>query len=149
MASLPPGMLSFLYNVMHNTEINKEFRYEPYEVMEFFQLTDEQRELIGDAGEDLARERVKKETAFAMKYEHAEKMLEKLAEAPSTKGLSKAPDELITARTAAIPRFPDMLNGTEVQKIADSVFDKFAKRITKQLLEEVRRELKLGFGRFW
>ena len=134
---------------MHDTEMNYKFRYEPYEVMEFFQLTDEQRKLIGDAGEDLAQKRVEKETAFAVRHQHAEKEMEKLALQASTRGLTQAPADVIGARKDAIPRFVDMLNGTEVQEIAEQVFKEYYSRITEQLLEEVRKELKLGFGRFW
>ena len=57
MAAYPPGMLSFLYNVLHDVEINEKFRYDEDEVMEYFDLTDDQRRIIKRAGKLLIDER--------------------------------------------------------------------------------------------
>src|SRR5947209_7894229 len=74
MASVPPGMLSFLYHVMNDTEMNDKFREDPYEVMEFFKLTDDQRKTIYKAGEGLVqlrrrREKLRKEEIERRKQE--------------------------------------------------------------------------------
>src|ERR1044071_4951671 len=63
MASIPPGTLSFLYHVLHDPEMNERFRNDPYEVMEFFQLTDWQRHMIYDDGDMLIELRNKKDRA--------------------------------------------------------------------------------------
>jgi hypothetical protein len=51
MATYPPGILSFLYNVMNDLEINEKFRDDKtrYDVMEFFMLNDELRQIFEDA----------------------------------------------------------------------------------------------------
>jgi hypothetical protein len=51
MAIYPPGILSFLYNVMNDTEMNEKFRNQEtrYDVMEFFMLNDELRRIFEDA----------------------------------------------------------------------------------------------------
>ena len=54
MAIHPPGMLSFLYNVMNDHEMNKNFRKNPFIVMEYFQLPDMDRSIIYNMGLPLA-----------------------------------------------------------------------------------------------
>jgi len=149
MASIPAGMLSFLYNVMHDTEMNERFQYEPYGVMEFFQLNDEQRQLIGDAGKKIAVRRIEKETALAVRQEHAKKVIEEAAQQTEAAGQAAVPEEIQEAKRNAIPLFKDTVSAEEVEQIASGVFAKEKTRITKQILEEIRKELEKGFGRFW
>ena len=51
MATYPPGVISFLYNVINDAEMNEKFRDNEYEVMEFFMLDDKLRQVFTDGGE--------------------------------------------------------------------------------------------------
>jgi hypothetical protein len=78
MATYPPGILSFLYNVMNDAAINDQFRKDENsreEVMEFFMLKDPLRKIFRDASERFYRKKKSLGSAY-LSYDQAKQLAE-------------------------------------------------------------------------
>lgn len=132
MDAVPPGMISFLYNVMYDPEMNANFRKDPYKVMEFFQLSDEQQQLVQSAGMDILELRLQKEAALAEQQEEAQK-----------KGAAAA--------VRAVKFLKDTVPMAQIQEVVEKTHARsaFKKQLNELVLAAVAEELKKGHGHFW
>jgi hypothetical protein len=78
MATFPPGILSFLYNVMNDDEINEKFRQSEEsreDVMEFFMLKDPLRKIFRDASERFYKKKKSLGSVY-LSYDQAKQLAE-------------------------------------------------------------------------
>src|SRR5262245_28524687 len=170
MAFVPPGMLSFLYHVMNDTEMNDKFREDPYEVMEFFQLTDDQRRMIYAAGEELVRLRNTKEEERKKRIKERKEAEDKGSNQANTREEYEYDYIYIRAKEleevyVAVKDDDKILKEGEnsdneyelreldelLAKVANllDVYTDYHSKQVKYLLTFVGKELLEGYGRFW
>ncbi len=160
MAVMPSGMLSFLYNVMNDTEMNQRFRDEPHEVMEFFELTDRQRKLIEDAGMALLKKRVEREADWQKRTLIAEAD-EKAADQDPNPDTGR--QKRIAATLQKFQLFKDTFRATETNETINEVYGdptpwsydgveeypNFKAAMDALILYAMEKELEKSYGRFW
>ena len=116
MAVYPPGVLSFLYNLVHNSEVTKEFRNDPTEVLDYFRVPAQYYRPIHNIGEA-----VRKVKAARMQQ-------------VASKTTTQQPIQLPVSKNDVEPYVPDK-NERD--------------RLLEGLRNTVKKELELGYGRFW
>ena|SRR2546425_8296333 len=146
MASVPPGLLSFLYHVMNDTEMNDKFREDPYEIMEFFKLTDDQRKTIYKAGEGLVQLRRQREK---LRKEEIKQRKQKENKQTSTEEEYEYGYEYIYIKAEELEKF--YVADKDVKNLVkdDNGKPKEPYRDVKDILAAVENELLEGVGRFW
>jgi hypothetical protein len=142
MAIMPTGTLAFLYNVMNDTEFNDKFREDPYEVMEFFQLSKEQQEFVQYAGTDLLKARLQK----AAELELAENRAKPAQDVARGNG---NPAALADAYFNGSKRLIHVVLPEDIERILKTWTPGDEADFQKFILEPIEAELKSSFSRFW
>ena len=144
MTIMPPGTLSFLYNVMNDTEMNNNFRDDPYEVMEFFQLTTKQQQFIQKVGTDILKARLAKIAELKIKEETA-----KPAQAAALTG--KDVQALASALFEGGKRIEQTVLPDAIQAIVDALYAQsyYSEDFKTFILSPIEQELRRGYSRFW
>jgi hypothetical protein len=144
MTIMPPGTLSFLYNVMNDTEMNNNFRDDPYEVMEFFQLTTEQQQFIQKVGTDILKARLAKIAELEIKKATAQP-------AQATALVAKNAQDLATAFFEGQKRIEQTVLPDAIQAIVDALYAQsyYSEDFKTFILSPIEQELRRGHSRFW
>jgi len=148
MAAIPSGTISFLYNVLNDPVMNADFRKNPHNVMEFFQLSDAQRKLIEDIGLDLLKLRLQKDAAKEIEREKEAARVEK--NQPSKPREADILNQKVEASLKEIKFFKDTISEVEVRKLSKEIFEKeYQEKMKKLICDAIEEELKKGYGHFW
>jgi hypothetical protein len=142
MAIMPPGTLSFLYNVMNDTEMNQKFQNDPYEVMEFFQLSTAQQEFVQYAGTDLLKARLRKGAELELTENNAKP-------AQDTARQEANVQKLAEAYFNGSKRLINTVSPQDIAQILQTWTANDEAKFETLILKPIDEELKKGFGRFW